>query len=106
MHLINSNTVGCIYFRPDILNSYDYCGTIQDLIVSALCNQEEPIMSIQNAASWGYFNVRDRSWNADILREAQFPIHLLPSVVQPGTIFGTLYNTVYGIPKGVLIGKC
>jgi len=87
------------------LNNFNYCGTIQDLIVSILCNQEKPVMSTQNAASWGYFDVTKCSWNTDILAEASFPVHLLPSVVQPGINVGTLYETIHHIPKGTVVGK-
>jgi len=93
------------FFRPEILTDFNRCGTIQDLIVSVLCNRGTPIMSTHNAASWGYFDVVDRSWNIDILDEAGFPVHLLPSVVQPGTNFGTLHQSIYGIPEGVTVGK-
>lgn len=62
-------------------------------------------MSTHNAASWGYFNVHDCSWNTDVLIKAHFPIHLLPSVVLPGTIFGTLYGTIYDIPKDAIVGN-
>lgn len=87
------------------MNNYNQCGTIQDLIVSVLCNKGKPIMSTHNAASWGYFNVLDCSWNTDILIKAHFPVHLLPSVVPPGTNFGTLYDTIYNIPKDAIVGN-
>lgn len=63
-------------------------------------------MSTQNAASWGYFDVTECSWNVDVLQGANFPVHLLPTVVQPGTNAGTLYDIMYGIPKGTVVGKC
>ncbi|KAL5235666.1 hypothetical protein ACI65C_003076 [Semiaphis heraclei] len=90
--------------QPEILNNFNHCGTIQDLIVSILCNQGKPVMSTHNAASWGYFDVTNCSWNIDILTEASFPIHLLPSVVQPGINVGTLYETIHHIPKGTVVG--
>lgn len=88
------------------MSNYNRCGTIQDLIVTTLCNLQTPIMSTQNAASWGYFDVTDCSWNTDVLQNANFPVHLLPPVVQPGTNAGTLYNAMYGIPKDTVVGKC
>lgn len=96
-----------VYFhsRPDILSNYNQCGTIQDLIVSVLCNQRKPVMSTHNAASWGYFDVTNCSWNVDILKEANFPINLLPSVVQPGTNCGALYDSLYDMPKGIVVGE-
>lgn len=62
-------------------------------------------MSTHNAASWGYFDVNNCSWNVNILNEANFPIHFLPLVVQPGTNFGTLFDTIYNIPKDVVVGN-
>ncbi|KAE9540071.1 hypothetical protein AGLY_005323 [Aphis glycines] len=90
--------------QPEILSNFKHCGTIQDLIVSILCNQGKPVMSTHNAASWGYFDVIECSWNTDILIKANFPVYLLPLVVQPGKIFGTLYETIYHIPKGTVVG--
>lgn len=94
-----------LHFRPEILSNYSQCGTIQDLIVSVLCNQRKPVMSTHNAASWGYFDVTNCLWNVDILKEANFPIHLLPSVVQPGKICGTLFKSFYDMPKGTVVGE-
>lgn len=73
--------------------------------MSALCNRGKCITSTHNAASWGYFDPISCSWNVDILSSANFPIHLLPSVVQPGTNFGTLYKTFYDIQKETIVGK-
>ncbi|XP_050437209.1 sedoheptulokinase-like isoform X2 [Adelges cooleyi] len=86
------------------LNKYKYCGTIQDLIVSILCNREDSIMSTHNAASWGYFDVKNNAWNINILKKANFPTNLLPSTVIPGTLAGNLFNTMYGLHKGIVIG--
>lgn len=94
-----------IYLSPELLNNYDQCGTIQDLVVSLVCNRQQPIMSTHNAASWGYFDVKNCSWNIDILKKANFPVHLLPLVVQPGTNAGTLYDTIFNIPKDTVTGK-
>lgn len=95
-----------IYFRPEVLSSFNRCGTIQDLIVTVLCNHEQPVMSTQNAASWGYFDVAKCSWNIDVLKTTNFPVHLLPSVVQPNTNFGILYDNIYDLPKGIIVGNC
>lgn len=70
-----------------------------------LCDLDKPIMSVQNAASWGYFDTETRTWNIELLQEAGFPIHLLPEIVGPGEIAGTLMHTWYGIPVGTKIGS-
>lgn len=35
---------------------YDRAGTIHDFFVCMLCGLDQPIMSLHNAASWGFFN--------------------------------------------------
>lgn len=48
------------------LDDYNCAGTIQDYIVSMLCALDKPVMSTQNAASWGYFNTVDSQWNKEM----------------------------------------
>jgi len=73
--------------------------------VAMLCNLDHPIMSVQNAAGWGYFNTSVAEWNSDILQGAGFPTHLLPHVVKSGAIAGTLNQPWYGIPSGTPVGN-
>lgn len=86
--------------EPEELAMYCCAGTIQDFLVAMLCDLKSPVMSIQNAASWGYFNTQDKTWNLDILKSVDFPTHLLPKVVDPGSVAGTLSKSWYGIPSG------
>lgn len=86
--------------EPEEIQEYKSAGTIQDFLVAMICDLDSPVMSIQNAASWGYFNTEKKEWNIDILKSAGFPIHLLPKVVDPGAIAGALSKTWYGIPRG------
>lgn len=86
--------------EPKELSQYDCAGTIQDFLVAMLCDLDSPVMSIQNAASWGYFSTQENTWNLDILKSVDFPIHLLPKVVDPGSVAGTLSKAWYGIPRG------
>ena len=51
---------------PELLKPYDVAGTIQDYVVAMLCGWSRPLMSDQNAASWGYFNTQSQSWNLDM----------------------------------------
>ncbi|NWQ64739.1 SHPK Sedoheptulokinase, partial [Neopipo cinnamomea] len=89
---------------PDFLKAYDAAGTIQDYVVAMLCDLKKPLMSVQNAASWGYFNSRSKSWNTDILEKSGFPVHLLPEVGDPGSTAGRTTHAWHGIPKGVKVG--
>lgn len=86
--------------EPEELTQYNCAGTIQDFLVAMLCDLDCPVMSIQNAASWGYFNTLDKTWNLNVLESVGFPIRLLPKVVDPGSAAGTLSKAWYGIPRG------
>ncbi|XP_067120605.1 sedoheptulokinase-like [Centruroides vittatus] len=86
--------------RPDVLEKYDRAGTIQDLVVTMLCGLDKPVMSVQNAASWGYFDTISVTWNIEILKDAGFPIDLLPDVVDAGQLAGQTTSCWYGIPQG------
>ncbi|XP_064534019.1 sedoheptulokinase isoform X1 [Pseudopipra pipra] len=109
-HVSLATGFGCatIYWylkkSPDFLKAYDAAGTIQDYVVAMLCDLKKPLMSVQNAASWGYFNSRSKSWNTDILKKSGFPVHLLPEVGDPGSIAGRTTCAWHGIPKGVKVG--
>ncbi|XP_061460762.1 sedoheptulokinase isoform X3 [Rhineura floridana] len=109
-HLSVATGFGCatIYWylknSPDFLKPYDAAGTIHDYVVAMLCGRERPQMSVQNAASWGYFNTTSKSWNTDILKESNFPVHFLPEVVQPGELAGGTSCTWHRIPKGTEVG--
>jgi len=87
------------------LEHYNRAGTVQDFAVAVLCNLDHPIMSVQNAAGWGYFDTSVAEWNSDILQGAGFPTHLLPHVVKSGAIAGTLNQPWYGIPSGTPVGN-
>ncbi|OBS69163.1 hypothetical protein A6R68_02272, partial [Neotoma lepida] len=89
---------------PEFLKSYDAAGTIQDYVVAMLCGLPRPLMSDQNAASWGYFNTQSQSWNLEILEVAGFPVHLLPDIAEPGSMAGRTSHTWFGIPKGTQVG--
>lgn len=54
-------------YRPERLKRFNCAGTVQDFAVSLLCNLTKPIMSVQNAASWGYFNTIKKEWNTEVL---------------------------------------
>ncbi|XP_053562071.1 sedoheptulokinase [Bombina bombina] len=90
--------------RPDFLQHYDAAGTIHDYVVTMLCGFQRPLMSVQNAASWGYFNTRSKTWNTDILQKFGFPVSLLPDVVDSGFIAGKTSFEWCGIPQGAEVG--
>ena len=58
-------------FRPDLLEKFDRAGTIMDLVVWALCGHhledgKQVIMSSQNAASWGFFDINKLMWETEV----------------------------------------
>ena len=62
-----------------------WTGTIQDLVVAMLCGLDSPVMSVQNAASWGYFNTQTATWNTELLRgagQSASPVHQSSPSVQ------------------------
>lgn len=62
-------------------------------------------MSVQNAASWGYFDCREKKWNTEILEAADFPVRFLPEVHESGNVAGYLVESWHSIPQGTPIGK-
>lgn len=48
--------------QPDLLYSFDHCGTIMDFMVYLLCKLEKPIISNQNANSFGYYDADHQTW--------------------------------------------
>lgn len=90
--------------KPEKLKNFDCSATVQDFVVAMLCDLKDPVMSDQNAASWGYFNTETNEWNSDILKSIGFPIDLLPTVVKSGEIVGNLASSWNGIPEGTPVG--
>lgn len=90
--------------RPEFLSGFSDAGTIQDYVVSMLCNLDKCVMTAQNAASWGYFNTTANKWNTQILKDAGFPVQLLPVVVESGAVAGHTSSEWYGIPAHTAVG--
>lgn len=86
--------------KPEKLKHFEFAATVQDFIVTMLCDLEMPVMSDQNAASWGYFNTEKNEWNYDILKSVDFPVNLLPKIAKSGQIAGKLNSSWNGIPEG------
>lgn len=91
-------------YKKSTLMSYNCAGTISDFVVAMLCGLEKPLISVQNAASWGYFDCSNSQWNVRVLDAADFPIGLLPKVCQNGEIVGDLSDNWMSIPIGTSMG--
>ena len=42
-----------------------FCSSAVDTAIDALRFRQSPVTSIQNAASWGYFNTVEKTWNRE-----------------------------------------
>lgn len=51
---------------PEMLENFDRAATLADFFVVLLCNLSKPLMTVQNAANWGYCDVEKRSWNEEM----------------------------------------
>ncbi|XP_068126816.1 sedoheptulokinase [Hyperolius riggenbachi] len=109
-HLSLASGFGCVTLlwylknRVGIFREYDAAGTIQDYVVAMLCDLKIPVMSDQNAASWGYYNTRCKSWDVGTLQGQGFPIDLLPDVEEGGNMAGDTSYDWCGIPQGARVG--
>lgn len=70
-----------------------------------LCNLGKPVMSVQNAAAWGYFDCKLEEWNLDVLKDGGFPVEFLPEIANNGSVAGYLADDWHTIPKGTPIGN-
>ncbi len=71
-HLKLATGLGCVTLfwlqrnQPELLEKYDCAATIQDFVVAILCGLDKPVMSVHNAASWGFFDTASKKWNSDM----------------------------------------
>ena len=71
-HLKLATGLGCCTtfwlqrYKELFLANFDCAGTIQDFLVAMLCNLDKPVMSVHNAASWGYFDTTNKKWNTEM----------------------------------------
>lgn len=94
-----------LIYSSEKLERYNCAGTVQDFMVAMLANLRKPVMSVQNAASWGYYNTEQSEWNSSLLGDAGFPTQLLPDVIPSGDVAGTLADQWHGIPAGTPVGE-
>lgn len=103
LHKLSDEKV--FFHSSEKLERFNCAGTVQDFMVAMLANLRKPVMSVQNAASWGYFNTEQSEWNSSLLSDAGFPTQLLPDVIPSGDVAGTLADQWHGIPAGTPVGE-
>ena len=89
----SSSDTSCIFY-----GYFFRCGTVMDFIVCMMLDLSEPvtsdqvsfsfasciiwlIVSLQNAASFGFFDCISMQWNHQKLEKASFPTQMLPKVL-------------------------
>jgi len=71
-HLRIATGFGCCtlfwlnHHEPGCVERYHSAATVQDLLVTVLCDLDQPVMSYHNAASWGYFDPVTAAWNTNV----------------------------------------
>ena len=73
---------------PRLIEAATTFGTIPDLINFWLTG--EMAAEFTNATTTQFVDARTRTWAVDLLRELDLPTRILPTIVEPGTIVGTI----------------
>ncbi|RWS11814.1 sedoheptulokinase-like protein [Dinothrombium tinctorium] len=76
--------------EPVFLSQFTHSGTIMDFVVAMICDLNKPVMSTQNAASFGFYELTEEKWDASSLTAVHFPIDLLPKIVKAGSVAAPL----------------
>jgi autoinducer-2 kinase len=74
--------------RPDILRQTDSLGMLSDWIVYRLARVH--VTEPSCGSSSGMFSLADRAWSDSIARICGIPVTVLPPVVDPGTVVGSV----------------
>lgn len=79
-------------------------GTIDSWLIWKLTGGESHVIDMTNASRTLLFNIRDKTWDAQILKILNIPAALLPRIQNSGSIFGkTKRGLIPGLPEGIPI---
>ena len=87
-----------------LLENHANASTVQDYLVALLCDLDHAVTDPTNAASWGFFDIRQLEWNRQKTSIAGIPLNLLPEVLQTGSVAGRLsneYSLRWGLREGI-----
>lgn len=73
--------------------------TIHDYIAMLLCGNDRPLTDVSDAASWGFFDVKEGRFDTDALKKVGMDLSILPQIAQEPRI-GSYQN----IPVYAAIG--
>jgi len=93
------------------LRRYAFAATIHDYLVYRICELRRPLTDPTNAASWGFYDLRQAKWCIEKVKQAGIPEELLPEIRPSGEGAGFLgktyakrWNLPVGTPVKVAIG--
>ncbi len=89
---------------PNIYSKIHSLGMISDWVIYKLSGEfrAEP----SNVSTSGFFDTMGRQWSEDLIRKLGLPADILPPVIEPGTVVGTLLSELaqeLGLPNDVLV---
>ncbi|RWS22872.1 hypothetical protein B4U80_04420, partial [Leptotrombidium deliense] len=87
--------------QKEFLAKFNACGTIMDFVVTMICDLQTGVISLQNAASFGFCDPTTKTWNiaSYSLQKANFPVDILPQIVNAETFHLSLANKWLSIPS-------
>ena len=77
---------------PDVIAAARAFGTIPDLLNYWLTGELRAEFTM--ATTTQFVDARTRNWATDLLDDLDIPTHLLPPIVEPGTLLGTIKSDV------------
>uniref|UniRef100_A0A8C1BMG6 Uncharacterized protein n=1 Tax=Cyprinus carpio carpio TaxID=630221 RepID=A0A8C1BMG6_CYPCA len=83
-----ATSLSCSAGLNQFLSGFSDAGTIQDYVVSMLCNLDKC-----------FFNTTTNKWNTQILKDACFPVQLLPVVMESRAVAGHTSGIVHIMQK-------
>ena len=92
----------------EFLRRFSKAATIHDYLVAMITGNPDACTDPSNAASWGMFDLRGRSWDIAKVQRAGVAPSLLPEVKPAGAIIGRLSERFagrWGIPVGIPVGN-
>ncbi len=77
---------------PEILAAADCLLMMADFFHWILCGSR--VVEFTNATTTQFYNPVRQSWAASLLRKFALPVRILPEIVPPGTVLGTLRESI------------
>ena len=91
IQFLDFNTLFQLFSERDLLSDADTLLLLPDLINFRLCGAKSA--EYTNATTTQMLNVDTRTWDEDLLRRLDLKGSILPEIVEPGTIRGTLADS-------------